>query len=182
MLIGGYGPSTAWQSHDFYHLIARHGLDQGFWDDMFGTDASTAVVFGQSMVWIEDRIHWAVRGYHWSNGLNLVGRKDRSKFYVDIAEWIQSEREAPAAYLMPDEPKFLRGNDAIYRIGGRSRLHVLGVDAIPFRNQKTALWWWPLWQWNWRRACALISLRYSNPRISGFVKRTLKRKTFFSSE
>ncbi len=57
-------PSTAWQSHDFYHLVARHGLDQNFWDDMFGTDASTAVVFGQSMLWIEDRIHWAVRGYH----------------------------------------------------------------------------------------------------------------------
>ena len=130
-------PSTAWQSHDFFHLIARHGPDQNFWDNLFGTDSATAVVFGQSMVWIEDQSHWAVRGYHWTNGLNLVGRKDRLNFYVDIASWIQSKREAPAAYLMPDEPKFLRGSDAIYHIGGRSRLHVLGVDAIPFRGQKT---------------------------------------------
>jgi hypothetical protein len=29
---------------------------------------------------------------------------------------------------------------------------------------------------------ALVGLRYWKPRISGFLKRTLKRKTFFSSE
>ena len=32
------------------------------------------------------------------------------------------------------------------------------------------------------RRLALVGLRYSKPRISGFLKRTLKRKTFFSSE
>ena len=32
------------------------------------------------------------------------------------------------------------------------------------------------------RRSTQIGLSYSKPRISGFLKRTLKRKTFFSSE
>jgi hypothetical protein len=113
-------PATAWQSHDFYHLVHRHGAGVAFWDTLFTPDPQVAVVCGQSMIWLEASPHWAVRGYHWADGLQLVGRKDRVRFGRDIPGWINSGREMPPEYLMPDEPKFLRDGDSIYHIGGRT--------------------------------------------------------------
>lgn len=120
-------PSTAWQSHDFFHLVARHGADASFWDGVFAEDEAVSAILGTSMLWVEDRTHWAVRGYHWADGLNLVGRKDRARFHVDIAPWIQSGREAPREFLMVDEPKFLRADDAIRQIAGRRDVHTLDL-------------------------------------------------------
>ena len=86
------------------------------------------------MIWIEDSTRWAVRGYHWANGLNLVGRKDRVRFGVDIPEWIGSGREMPAEYRMPGEPQFLRADDAIYHMGGRLDLQLANVTCRTYKG------------------------------------------------
>lgn len=118
-------PSSAWQSHDLFHFVARHGVGSDFWETLFTPRRSVDVVFGQSMVWLEDDVHWAVRGYQTANGLNLVGRKDRAAFAVDIPAWIGSGREADPDLLMPDEPKFLRTDSGIVRIAGRTDVRTL---------------------------------------------------------
>lgn len=118
-------PSTAWQSHDLFHLVVRHGVGADFWDTLFTPSRSVDAVFGQSMVWLEDDVHWAVRGYHTANGLNLVGRKDRATFAVDIPAWIGRGRESDPTLLMPDEPKFLRMDSGIIQIAGRRDVRIL---------------------------------------------------------
>ena len=122
-------PATAWQSHDFYHLVSRHGVPADFWETFFAPLAGVAAVFGTSLIWLETKTHWAIRGYHWANGLNLVGRKDRAEFGLDGPRWIPIPRQMPAEFIMPDEPKFLQTNDGIYRLTGRA--DVQGFLAIP---------------------------------------------------
>lgn len=119
-------PSSAWQSHDLFHLVARHGASADFWETLFSPHRAVDVVFGQSMVWLEDNVHWAVRGYQTANGLNLVGRKDRATFVVDIPAWLRV-RETDPSLVMPDEPKFLRADSRIIQIGGRKDVRMLSA-------------------------------------------------------
>lgn len=125
-------PSSAWQSHDFYHLVARHGAGPGFWRQLFASFSPVAAVCGPSMIWLEAGQHWAVRGYHWADGLQLVGRKDRVRFGRDIPAWIGSGREMPGDYQIPDEPKFLRDGDAVFQIGGCTDVAALMVPPLKF--------------------------------------------------
>lgn len=125
-------PATAWQSHDFYHLIVRHGAGPEFWDQLFTPYPRVAAVCGPSLVWLEAGPHWAVRGYHWADGLELVGRKDRVRFGRDIPAWIGSGREMPGDYQLPDEPKFLRDGDTVYHIGGRPDVDALAVAPLNY--------------------------------------------------
>ena len=112
-------PSSAWQSHDFDHLIAQHGAPAGFWDAFFAPHPGAVAVFGDSMIWVETADHWSLRGYETAHGLELVGRKDRARFAVDIPTWIRDARHAPRELLMPDEPRFARARDGIYQTRGR---------------------------------------------------------------
>ncbi len=127
-------PASAWQSHDLYHLLARHGAGEDFWDTLFTPDTRVAVVFGQSLMWMEAGPHWKLGGYHTAHGLELAGRKDRVRFGIDIPAWIGSGREMPAEYAMPDSPRFLRTDKDIRHLGGRSDIAVLLAMERPYRE------------------------------------------------
>jgi hypothetical protein len=119
-------PCTAWQSHDFLHLVGRHGVDENFWDAVFTPNNRVAAMFGQSLIWLEAGPHWAVRGFHWADGLELVGRKDRVEFGRDKPGSLSPTRVMPEDYQIPDEPQFLRDGDQFYQWAGRT-----DVDTFP---------------------------------------------------
>jgi hypothetical protein len=84
-------------------------------------------------MWIESSTHFAVRGYHWWASQDLVGRKDRDRFYVDIPAWIGSGREPPGDFKMPDEPTFLKSDEAIVQLAGTRDLNVYNHAGIGYR-------------------------------------------------
>ncbi len=129
---GWYGeqdviPSSAWQSHDLFHLVQRHPIDSGFWDHLFSAHSKVAVVLGTNLFWAETDTHWTVRGYESAHGLELVGRKDNDRFNVDIPRWVQLAQHAAPNMLMPDQPKFLRTDDALVLLSGRSDIDMLNA-------------------------------------------------------
>lgn len=121
-------PSSAWHSHDLVHLVRRHPLPPGFWDQVFAGYDKVAVVLGVNLFWCETDTHWAVRGYESSHGLELVGRKDTAHFNVDIPRWVQNGNHPQPDMLMPDQPKFLRTDDQIVHLSGRTDLDVLNAS------------------------------------------------------
>jgi hypothetical protein len=125
-------PSSAWQSHDFYHLLARHGASEEFWDTLFAPDSRVAVVFGQSLMWMETGPHWKLGGYHTAHGLELAGRKDRMRFGIDVPAWIGSGREMPPEYQMPAQPAFLRTDTGIRHLSGRTDIAALSATQRPY--------------------------------------------------
>ena len=74
------------------------------------------------------------RGYFWATSHDIIGRKDQGRFYVDIPAWMESGREAPADFQMPEEPQFLRTPDAILHHSGRSDLSVYNHSGLPYRG------------------------------------------------
>lgn len=112
-------PSTAWQSYDLLHLLIRHGTPPDFWDVFFQPDRRAAALLGSNLIWTETEQHWAVRGYDGQHGLELAGRKDSPIFGVDIPAWLESGREIPANWRMPEQPTFAKTNDGVLQTGGR---------------------------------------------------------------
>ncbi len=106
-------PSTGWQSHDFRHLVHRHGVDEKFWDTFFTPDNRTAVLIGDQCLWLEQGNHWAIGDFLWQGVFNLVGRKDRVKFGPHLPDWVDGGWHAPADYPMPNRPVFLKADDYI---------------------------------------------------------------------
>jgi hypothetical protein len=131
-------PSSAWQSHDLYHLITRHGVEEKFWDTVFEPQTGVAVVFGPSMMWMETGTHWAVCGYETMNGLQLAGCKDRAKFGVDIPGWIGSKQGITDEFIMPNRPHFLRTDTEIHWLSGRKDLVVLMANGKKYSGPQTA--------------------------------------------
>lgn len=117
-------PSSAWQSHDLFYLIKRHGIYKGFWDDFFKTGDKTTVVLGSNSYWIENNSNWALRGYLAMLDANLIGRKDKFKFYIDIPEWIQGKSAHPDGYSIPNEPQFAKANRKIFQISGNKEIEI----------------------------------------------------------
>ncbi len=72
------------------------------------------------MFHLESGPHWAVRGYHTFDGLELLGRKDRATLGRDYAAWMQHPRTLPDAFNIPDEPRYLRDADRYHQIAGRA--------------------------------------------------------------
>lgn len=125
-------PSSAWQSHDFYHLVLRHALAPGFWDTLFAVDATPAVVLGRNEIWMEDDQHWML-GHYMTQGLQKVhGRKDAVRILHDIPAWIDRQRALPENYKLQNPPEFLRTEEAIYHRGGRTDLHLLNATGLPY--------------------------------------------------
>lgn len=112
-------PSSAWQSHDLFHLLARHGVPHDFWSEFFRVEERVAALLGHSLLWLETEEHWTLRGYASMHGLELAGRKDSAHFGVDIPAWISSNRELPSEWQMPDRPIFARTNKGVFQVGGR---------------------------------------------------------------
>lgn len=122
-------PSSAWQSHDLFHLVQRQPLEPGFWDHLFSPYSKVAVVLGTNLFWCETDTHWAVRGYESSHGLELVGRKDSDRFAVDIPRWVQLAKHPDPDMLIPNQPKFLRTDEAIIFLSGRSDIDLLNATG-----------------------------------------------------
>lgn len=106
-------PSTGWQSHDFRHLVNRHGIDETFWDAFFASDERTSVLIGDQCIWFERGQHWAIGDFLWQDVFNLVGRKDCVKFGPNLPDWIEGGWHAPKNYAMPDRPVFIKTDDQI---------------------------------------------------------------------
>ncbi|HQJ76255.1 MAG TPA: hypothetical protein PKW14_11775 [Bacteroidota bacterium] len=103
-------PSTAWQSHDFYYLMNKYDVDDNFWNEFFTDDEKFSVVLGINCYWIENKKHWALKGYYAQWDANIIGRKDEDVFYYDIPEWIEGKSSYPESYKIIDEPKFYRSD------------------------------------------------------------------------
>lgn len=125
-------PSTGWQSHDFRHLVHRHGVDANFWDAFFTPDHRTSVLVGDQCLWIEKDQHWAIADYLWQPVYNLIGRKDAVRFGVDLPDWIEGGWHAPKDYKMPDRPVFIKTDDYIKLWSGSwDQLAVSSVAKLP---------------------------------------------------
>ena len=126
-------PSTGWQSHDFRHLVHRHGIDAGFWDAFFTPDLRTSVLLGDQCLWIEQGQHWAIGDYLWQCVFGLVGRKDRVRFGVDLPDWIEGGWHPPKDYAMPGRPVFIKTDDQIALwTGSRDNLAVASIARHPY--------------------------------------------------
>lgn len=125
-------PSTGWQSHDFRHLVHRHGLEAGFWDRFFTDDPRTSVLLGDQCIWLEQGQHWAIGDYLWQGLFNLVGRKDQVRFGVDLPDWVEGGWHAPKNYPMPNRPVFIKTDDhiALWQ-GSWDQLAVTSIAALP---------------------------------------------------
>ena len=128
-------PSTGWQSHDFRHLVHRHGIDAGFWDRFFApADQRTSVLLGDQCLWLEQGPHWAIGDYLWQGVFNLVGRKDRVRFGVDLPDWVDGGWHAPKDYAMTDRPVFIKTDDEIALwTGTPAHLDVTSIAALPYK-------------------------------------------------
>lgn len=125
-------PSTGWQSHDFRHLVHRHGIDANFWDAFFAPDQRTSVLLGDQCVWIEQNQHWVIGDYLWQPVFNLVGRKDAVRFGVDMPDWIEGGWHPPKDYKMPDRPVFIKTDDYIKLwTGSWDRIAVASIAKTP---------------------------------------------------
>ena len=132
-------PSTAWQSHDLMYLLNRHPIDERFWDRALTPSVAVAIVLGPSMCWIEADPHWTVRGYQTMQGMEVAGRKDRVRFGIDIAKWIDPKLVLDPELLMPDRPAFLRLDDRIVHVGGREDLLLLNASGKPYDGPALAV-------------------------------------------
>ncbi len=126
-------PSSAWQSHDLFHLIQRHGVSDNFWELAFADYSRVAVVLGTNLLWAETATHWTVRGYETCHGLELAGRKDCPTFGVDIPRWIPRAKHLEPDQLLPDRPNFLKTDNFIVLTSGRKDLDVLNASAKEWR-------------------------------------------------
>jgi hypothetical protein len=125
-------PSTGWQSHDFRHLVHRHGVDANFWDEFFQPNDRTAVLLGDQCLWLEQGNRWMIGDYLWQNLFNLVGRKDRVKFGPNLPDWVDGGWHAPADYPIPDKPVFLKADDYIKLWSGSwDKLDVVSIAKTP---------------------------------------------------
>jgi len=123
-------PATAWQSHDLFHLLSRHGASEMFWEDVCRPFSDLAVVFGRNTMWLETQTHWAVRGYMTAQDREWVGRKDRAQFHLDVPRWVSESLTAPADFIIPDEPKFLHADTAFIQISGRTDIVSLNTTGL----------------------------------------------------
>lgn len=125
-------PSTGWQSHDFRHLVHRHGVSDTFWDQFFADDDRISVLLGEQCMWIERGAHWAIGDYLWQGVFNLVGRKDRVTFGPNLPDWVDGGWHAPKDYAMPDRPVFLKSDDYIKLwTGDWSNIDTLSIARTP---------------------------------------------------
>jgi|UniRef100_UPI00404AE5D8 hypothetical protein len=106
-------PSTGWQSHDFRHLVHRHGVYSNFWAQFFAADHRVSLLLGDQCLWIEHDQHWTIADYLWQSVYGLIGRKDQVRFGPDLPDWIEGGWHAPADYRMPERPVFIKTDDKI---------------------------------------------------------------------
>lgn len=135
-------PSTAWQSHDLYHLLLRHGAGSAgsFWEPFFLPLEGAAVVLGCNTVWIEDRTHWTLRGYETCLGAcEWIGRKDQARFEIDRPNWMAGDRTVLDPLVLTDLPRFLRTDREIHHVGGRGDLLVLSAQNLPYVGPAVAM-------------------------------------------
>lgn len=115
-------PSTGWQSHDFRHLVHRHGAGADFWDRLFAPDdGRTSVLLGDQCLWVERGPHWAVYDYLWQDVFRLLGRKDRVRFGREKPDWVEGGERLPADYAFPAMPAFIKTDTVIAPWQGASR-------------------------------------------------------------
>lgn len=129
-------PSTAMQAHDFYHLVVRHGVDEqaAFWDRMLAESTACSVVIGRNWVWLEDRHHWALRGFRGMNDASVVGSKARPVFAVQIDGTAMPEQLAE--FVMPEEPRFVHTDEGVFHCGGRMDLQVFVAGNIAYSGPR----------------------------------------------
>lgn len=125
-------PSTGWQSHDFRHLVNRHGIDDNFWDAFFAPNDRTSVLLGDQCLWIEQGQHWAIADYLWQDVFNLVGRKDCVEFGPNLPDWIEGGWHAPQNYPIPNRPVFIKTDDNIALWSGQwDKLDATSIAKTP---------------------------------------------------
>jgi hypothetical protein len=126
-------PSTGWQSHDFRHLVHRHGVDAGFWDAFFAPDDRTSVLLGDQCMWVEQGQNWAISDYLWQCVFGLIGRKDCVRFGPDLPDWIEGGWHAPKNYTMAAKPVFIKTDDHIALwTGTTENLTVTSIARHPY--------------------------------------------------
>lgn len=132
-------PSSAWQSHDLFHLVSRHGVGASFWEQFFTPSASPQIVLGTNCFWMEANAHWALYGYFTMEDADLIGRKDESRFYREYASWIRGANHAPEHFQPGNRPVFQKIDDAILHFEGREDLSLFNATSLAYRGPSQAL-------------------------------------------
>lgn len=109
-------PSTAWHSHDFFHLAADTDLPLDFWERFFAPCREVSVVLGSQCIWLEDASRWSIQDYFTQSRYNHYGRKDAAHFWRDMA-WTGGKSNIDKRFLWRDMPRFVKRGDGIYAAG-----------------------------------------------------------------
>lgn len=122
-------PCTAWQAHDFMYLAHRGSrIDEAFWDAFNSPYDKVSALLGDNCIWVEDNEYWAIKDY-FSNGIYMVaGRKDTSKFVIDIG-WVPCNRTVEERFKFKEAPVFVKKTaEGVYVVNEANR--ELDVDTI----------------------------------------------------
>lgn len=128
-------PSTAWQSHDFYYLMNRFEIHDSFWNDFFNNENKFAVVLGINSYWIENNKQWGLKGYFAQWDANIIGRKDKDKFYYEIPEWISGIPLYPQDYKIENEPKFYRSDYDYHLVSGSEDFILSKLSELNYKGK-----------------------------------------------
>jgi hypothetical protein len=125
-------PSVAWHTHDAWYLTRGRSLPADLWSRVAAPCDRVTVVLGDRQCWMENRTHWGLHGFEAMNGLELVGRKDRRRFRLDLADWIEGPDAELKGLRLPDRPVFARTDQAVLQLSGPADLDVWRVTAAEF--------------------------------------------------
>lgn len=132
-------PASAWQSHDLFHLMLRHGVPDSFWETLFSPLHISQVVLGENCFWMEAGPHWALRGYFTMEDADLVGRKNESLFYRDLPGWIRGGTHPPENFRSLHGPVFHKVNGAFLHFEGNEDIHLFNATRHPYRGPYQSL-------------------------------------------
>lgn len=127
-------PSSAWHAHDFFYLVNRYGVQDGFAERLFEDHPRMSVLLGDQCIWIERGDHWTVTDYYWQQVFRLLGRKDENTFGRDM-DWVGGDRSLPAKFSFADLPNFIKTDEGIYLMPGtvaETDMTITSVAELPY--------------------------------------------------
>ncbi len=132
-------PSTAWHSHDAWHLLNAYGvaLPSVRAAPAPQATAPVALLLGKSCFYGESGQNWMVGDYAHRDAYKLLGRKDRAVFGRDMA-WMGGPRQLPADFGFPQIPAILRADDRLVFMGPPPPGGLLLINAAGLPLQSTA--------------------------------------------
>lgn len=112
-------PSTAWHSHDAWHLLNAYGVAMPSVRPAPAAPrapAPLALLLGTSCFYGESGQNWMVGDYAHRDAYKLLGRKDRAFFGRDMG-WTGGPRQLPADFSFPQIPTILLADDRLVYMG-----------------------------------------------------------------